>query len=251
MSDQAPEDLAFLKDLVKQVMAESQEGGAPPPAPVTAPPAPTKFKMNVLGKEMEFDTPEEASNTVNEAFRMYTNQQEKLNPPAKPPVASDEAPDWDQTEFEQKMTANPYEGFKYAVKKVSGLDRQTVQLLASEVVRLRQDMAMRDFQSANQDLTPAMPQLQPIVENVRQKYNMPMNANGYKAALLMAQQEGLVPQFTPAEKAPPVAQAPAPPPNVSRGGDNTTEVWEEQVEAMNENQLVAYRDKLLREMQRR
>jgi hypothetical protein len=249
--DNAPqEDQDFLKDMIRQVIQETQ-GGTPPPAPVAPPAAPAPLKVKLGEQEFEFKDAEEMGQRLTQVLTLAA---EARNVPAPTkPKEVDGAPEWDQTQFEQYLTSDVKKGYQYAMSQVLGVEdpRNAFQSMAGELVRLKQKDAYREFAESHPELKAALPQLIPIVDQTRQQYNMPLDAGGYEAAYIMAQRAGKIPQFAaPATPPPAPVTNPnlAPPPNVARGGDNTAGFGQD-LEDLSVEQLQALQHKLYRNTQ--
>lgn len=256
------EDKQFLLEAIKEVLTPEQLKDILGPQAAPEPPAPEPIKMTIGGQEFSFKDTKEVEEKFN-AFVAQASQLAAQPPaPAKPQasVTGDDAPSFDFNTYTELMTQGKItDGFRHAMMAVPEF-RQTMEATR----HMSAQLAAYQFKERHPELSSAPPQVGSVIEQVRQSLNLPFSADGLDAAYALATHRGMIPQTqtqtqqtqtqTQTQNPPPQAQNNpylgangqlAPPPTVSRSGDNSFGGYtEEALEAMTPAQLEALIRKL-------
>lgn len=151
----------YVREIAAQEAAKASgtPGGTPDPAPQE----PAKFKMTIGGQEMEFSSPEEASNAVNAALYQASaaaaNPQGANNLPGQRVTDDNGTRAWskeDQAKYVDLLTTNPVaaaeyvDEFRFGVSKPTELLKRNIEATQN----LSTQMTIKQFVEANDDYVP-------------------------------------------------------------------------------------------------
>lgn len=237
------EERQVFESEVERILAARENKGADPA------PAPSKIKMNLAGQDFEFNDMNEVQEQMNRFVAAAETKLRAAQAPRPSPQAApvDDTPKFNFDSFLEKMNKPETvpEAFDYTLQHTP-----RIQQLENKLNEISTVLAISQFQNRHPELVGGPPEVGQAIETVRRQMGLPMSADGYDAALYLAQARGFitppqprgaqVPAEAPVAPPTPQRQAPArpadnpylaPPPSPGRNASVASQVFNSYEEA--------------------
>lgn len=197
---------SYVKDVVQNVVKQTSSSGNGNPNPTSAVQA-GPLSLNIGGQTFNYNSKDELEASLNafmqktgETLQTLQAQAEQANQPqVENTVTGDDAPQWSDQEFIDRMTQSPQEGLRYAFNQMffDGKSQDPVDDMRRalhETELTKRSIAAYQFKENHPEF-PGGQKAAEAIDNIRQQMNLPYDYNGLEAAYLIGIQRGALPNF--------------------------------------------------------